>query len=770
MPEFTIIRPGGVATPGSTPVTIPTVLPSGAVPPPALPDAPGHFTSTNYAATLAETTRTPIYQCVISKPLAGPSAYWTLDEGTGATRVDSVGLNNLTSINTVGQATGHISTAAQFNKASLRYLTCTPKASLLHNQHSFTITARVYMDSKTAYMAICGQYGPNNDQRSYLLYYDQGSDRFGFVINNGSGSQQILLANSFGAPSTGVDYFLEAQYNDEDGMIYISVNNIRDSVARSFVLSDITYAFNVGVQNTTGAYYWDGWIDELRFYKFALSDTERTALYQDRSYTGIPFEVSSAHPSNRDPIGLECLIPITLESRADIEQSRFPLSTLVFALVSDEPGQVRAAVTAGLAGNTIDFYLGFWELEWEANKRLRFHGVITEIEQHAGIYQITARSPMAVANDVQVFDGAQTRLAVAITSTDTTFQVDNTDAFAEPNSDINLTYSMLIENEFVFPRGRTQTAFNSVQRVGANLYAIPPIMANSQAAAHTVGQVVREMVELGQLTGTNSDAGTNDLHPMDHLKNFIEGNKEKASLGSSLVTVNDAELGTAKGTLGAGLKYKFSLDEAINAKAFAEKEIYGTVGGYPRESASGELGIKLYQDAADATIVGTITDKDIIEWPHFLRNAEKIVNLVRVRYDYNPISREFTTDFVYRDETSIGLYGERPLIIESKGIRSEYASTVPVALTWFGDTLDFLLDMCQRQVARFGSKAPVYSFTTVLTKQLLSVGDDLEVSFSQMPDIDTGEISLVNKRVEVQAMRHDFRANLIEFEVMAFPE
>lgn len=263
------------------------------------------------------------------------------------------------------------------------------------------------------------------------------------------------------------------------------------------------------------------------------------------------------------------------------------------------------------------------------------------------------------------------------------------------------------------------------------------------------------------------DAGVNDLHPMDQLKNFLTGHKEKASLGAPpLVAVNNTELSAAKTALGANLKFKFSFAEPMNGKEFAEKELFSTTGGYPRENASGQLGIKSYQDASAATIVDTITDADIIGWPHWLRNADKIVTVVTIKYDYDPIAKEYSSAKQYFDETLIAQYGERELIIESKGIRSQF---IEGGFTWFSATDAFLTDLAQRIIARFGGKSPVFAVTTTLDKQLLNVGDDVEVSFSQMPDIDTGEIELVSKKCEIQALKFDFQANTIDIEVMAYP-
>lgn len=71
---------------------------------------------------------------------SGITAYWKLDESSG-TRADTVGSNNLTSVNSVSSAAGKLGNAASFTFASSQKLTGTnPLAGLA----AFTVTAWIY--------------------------------------------------------------------------------------------------------------------------------------------------------------------------------------------------------------------------------------------------------------------------------------------------------------------------------------------------------------------------------------------------------------------------------------------------------------------------------------------------------------------------------------------------------------------------------------------------------------------------------------------------
>jgi hypothetical protein len=512
-------------------------------------------------------------------------------------------------------------------------------------------------------------------------------------------------------------------------------------------------------------------IDASASYDTELAESARTPIY--RVVIDGTISVCTSWPVGKEDLGPEILEVLSLDRRVEAESSRFPLSVLSF-LLHDIDNEATDIVANGITGLTCKFYAGFWDISSSGNLVLMFTGIITEVEYRSGSYQVIARSPMAAANDKLIFDGAETFLTAAITSADTTLTVKDTAAFADPAGATNpwgdFAVTLNIDEEYLFPTGRTGTSFTGVTRIGANLYAFPPQVANSQSVAHTTQSVVREYVLLGDLDGDNDDGSANDIHPVDLLEAVLGSGTAKYELGSAFVTANATEFAAAKSTLGSNLKFLFKLGRAESAKSFMERELYLALAGYPRENNLGELGIKLFQSTAAASPVGTITDDDIIDFPRWIRNAERLINTVILYYDYVPSIDQFMSSFSYQDATLLAEHGrELPLIIYSKGIRSSYTATGP-GLTWFGATAAFLTSVSQRWIARFGNKSPVFAVQTVFSKQLLEVGDDVTVTFSNVVDIDGGEIGIADKTCEIISMRHNFTSGLIDMELLAYPE
>lgn len=128
------------------------------------------------------------------------------------------------------------------------------------------------------------------------LYYSNTSSRFQFTQLNGNGEVYTAVANQAGAPATGEWYFLVAW--QQGTTLGIQVNGgTPDTATMAGTPLDRTVTFHVGRINA-GAGYWDGLIDELGFWTRALTEEERTALWNDGDGCAYPFTAcSGAIPS-----------------------------------------------------------------------------------------------------------------------------------------------------------------------------------------------------------------------------------------------------------------------------------------------------------------------------------------------------------------------------------------------------------------------------------------------------------------------------------------
>lgn len=224
----------------------------------------------------------------------GLVGYWKMDETSG-TRTDQTGNNDLTDNNTVTGATGKINGAGQFTRANSEYLSATVTAGdpIQVGELSFTWAGWVYIDSSHLGV-IASQYGNTDALRVWQLYYDNGADRFTFVLANGSGTNSTVVANNFGGITLATWYYIVA-WRDVAGSINIQVNNgTADTTATTTVPLPITQPFYLGANGSGGAgsNAFDGRIDEVGFWKRLLTAAEKTSLYNGGS--GLAYDASNA--------------------------------------------------------------------------------------------------------------------------------------------------------------------------------------------------------------------------------------------------------------------------------------------------------------------------------------------------------------------------------------------------------------------------------------------------------------------------------------------
>lgn len=217
------------------------------------------------------------------------AAYWNMDEVSGS-RFDSLGENHLTDHNTVGQATGKIVQAALFASSSSEYLSLADNASLSTGDIDFTLSAWVYLNSKSANMFIVSKGPDATTGREYTLFYNQSIDRLRFIVVNGSNSAAVD-ANVFGSPSASTWYHILAWHDSVANTINISANGgSANSASYAFGAADTAGAFRIGGNSAvTPAAFWNGRIDEVGFWKRILTTEERAQVYNKGAGCSYPF-------------------------------------------------------------------------------------------------------------------------------------------------------------------------------------------------------------------------------------------------------------------------------------------------------------------------------------------------------------------------------------------------------------------------------------------------------------------------------------------------
>ena len=228
-------------------------------------------------------------------------SYWNLNEGFGA-RYCCVGANDLTDNNTAPQATGvaggnslgdnatvthnrglpffdKFPGAAQFTAANSEYLSITDNADLSTGTGvSFTIGAWVYRDSIGQRMVITKR---DTGQFEYMLVGGSTGDNYVTlqISSDGAGAACEVVSASTLVVNTW--YFVVTWLDTSAQEIGMSVDNgAANTAACTASARDGTAPLEIGwMANGTALQYWNGRIQNVGFWKKALSASERTSLY-----------------------------------------------------------------------------------------------------------------------------------------------------------------------------------------------------------------------------------------------------------------------------------------------------------------------------------------------------------------------------------------------------------------------------------------------------------------------------------------------------------
>jgi hypothetical protein len=229
------------------------------------------------------------------------TSHWSLEEASG-TRVDDIADNDLTDTNTVTQAAGKVGNAALLTSANSKRLTSADKDVLSVGDQNATWFGWAMMNSKpgvTVFIASKWQSVSAN-QREYNFGWQVTTDRFIAQMSaDGVSGTTIVVANSLGAPSTGVWYFIVVTYDSVNDLLGIQINNgTVDTTAHSGGGFNGTGLFGLGaLMSTTPGNHWDGRLDQWGYCRgWLLSAEERTWLYNNNNGRSFA-EIQAGMPS-----------------------------------------------------------------------------------------------------------------------------------------------------------------------------------------------------------------------------------------------------------------------------------------------------------------------------------------------------------------------------------------------------------------------------------------------------------------------------------------
>ena len=167
----------------------------------------------------------------IEAPLPGTLAtglvsFWNMSDATNTNAIDSQGTNNLFNVGTVSSIVGHVppsNLARGFNGVD-QYLATNTPTGLDPGNANYTISCWVYLNSKTVDQCFVSM-AQGTFVNSYLVNYQQSSDRLLYVIEDTLGSFHVLTLSTFGSPPINTWIFLVSWFDAAGNTMFSQVNN-----------------------------------------------------------------------------------------------------------------------------------------------------------------------------------------------------------------------------------------------------------------------------------------------------------------------------------------------------------------------------------------------------------------------------------------------------------------------------------------------------------------------------------------------------------------
>lgn len=219
-------------------------------------------------------------------------AYWSL-----ANVNDAHGSNTLTNNGTVTFVAGKVGNAADCESGSSQYLSIIDNAALSMGDIDCTFAGWVRFESAptagTFTMTVLAKCNLSDNQREYLLDWEQSANRLRVQISGDGTATTTLVANTLGIPQLATWYFIVWKHDSVNNQIIMKINDVAETpVAHTTGIHNGTSTFALGalIRSAATDRFMDGLLDEWGIWKRKTTDAEDTWLYNSgtgRSYAEI---------------------------------------------------------------------------------------------------------------------------------------------------------------------------------------------------------------------------------------------------------------------------------------------------------------------------------------------------------------------------------------------------------------------------------------------------------------------------------------------------
>ena len=195
-----------------------------------------------------------------------------------------------------------------------------------------------------------------------------------------------------------------------------------------------------------------------------------------------------------------------------------------------------------------------------------------------------------------------------------------------------------------------------------------------------------------------------------------------SGLGISNTLIDVTEIETIRDNLFLSTQISIEVSNVDSALKFIETEILQPFNLRFTYSDLAKLTLVVLDKAVFSPIVDSINENTITTYPKWTADDTKIVNKLKINWDYDPATNTFLKYSELTDATSIATYGLRnPLSFNFNGVKSAY------------DGANIIADFARVLFARFSTPVPEVEVKTQIDRSLKNIGAKVYVESSKIP-------------------------------------
>jgi hypothetical protein len=227
--------------------------------------------------------------------------------------------------------------------------------------------------------------------------------------------------------------------------------------------------------------------------------------------------------------------------------------------------------------------------------------------------------------------------------------------------------------------------------------------------------------------------------------------------GIANTLIDIAEIETLKDNLFLNTQFKLSFYNVPSALKLIEEQILQPCNLRFTYSKNSKLTLAILDRAVFVEETDVIDENSITKYPKWSVDDSKIINSLKIAWDYDEGTNQFRKTDVIEDAASIAAYGKRtPLSFSFKGIQETL------------DGQDFVSTYANTILIRLSQPVAEVSISTHIDKSLQTIGDKALIKTNTIPNTDgtlnfASEMEIVERAINFQTGDVNFKLAFTSF-------